>query len=408
MFGLMNPGRQDTTFRRAYARCCQHQRRAHGLTSLGFLSYESILLYLFALDTGKLSPDHLPRFRCCRLRPLPANISDAERQVASFCTAFGLLLAYLKVSDDVRDGRLLLARLASWLLRRRFQAAFDYFGRLDRDFAAHVERFVADHLTLEQSGTPIAIPDYVRPTADAFGHVFCLLARLPGLEPYQELLHRLGQHIGAAIIAYDCAVDWSRDQRRGQFNPLPDGEESAEATLTYCRERLTQAALECRAAFGEDSRTAHALLGVRQRIAARGRDGSCAAVRASTEDRLRRWGVRRAGTFQLNTGWDLWAAAATLAAFGLSGLRWLFAHDSEVPPDLPPPVGDVPPETDQLVPPPNQPKDPADGGLAACCDLADCLGCIDCGDCGLGGLDCSGCDCSGCDCGGCDCGGCGS
>jgi uncharacterized protein DUF5685 len=241
MFGLMNPGRQDTTFRRAYARCCQHQRRACGLTSRGFLSYESVLLYLFALDAGKLSPDDLPRHTCCRLRRLPSHTPFAERQVASFCAAFGLLLAYLKVSDDVRDGRSLAARLTRWLLRWRFRATFDYFGRLDDDFAGRVERFVADHLGLEKPGTPITLADYTRPTADAFGYLFGLAARLPGLESRQELLCRLGQHVGAAIIAFDCAVDWPRDQRRGQFNPLSDGEESAEAALAYCRERLTQA-----------------------------------------------------------------------------------------------------------------------------------------------------------------------
>ena len=399
MFGLMNPGRQDTTFRRAYARCCQHQRRAHGLPSLGFLSYESVLLYLFALDAGKLSPADLPRFTCCRLRPLPSRPPAAERQVASFCAALGLLLAYIKVSDDVRDGRSLLPRLARWLLRRRFRAAFDYFGRLDQDFAGRVERFVADHLALEQPGTSVALADYTRPTADAFGHVFSLLARLPGLEPQQELLRRLGQHIGAAIIAYDCAVDWPRDQRRGHFNPLPDGDESAEAARAYSLERLTQAAQECRAAFGEDAHTARALLGVRQRIAARGRAGVCAAVRTSAEERLRRWGVRRAGTFQVNAGWDVWAALATLAAFGLSALRWLFAHNSDVPPDLPPqqPVGDVPPGT---VPPVAVPKQRRKKESSDCCDMPDC---IFCGDCDCGG--CEGLDCGGCDCGGCDCGG---
>ena len=392
MFGLMNPGRQDTTFRRAYARCCQHQRRAHGLTSLGFLSYESVLLYLFALDAGKLSADDLPPFTCCRLRPLPSRTPQAERQVASFCAALGLLLGYIKVSDDVRDGRSLTARLARWLLRRRFRAAFDHFGRLDSDFAGRVERFIADHLALENPGASITLADYTRPTADAFGHVFGLLARLPGLEPQQELLDSLGRHVGAAIIAYDCAVDWPRDRRRGHFNPLPDGEESADAALGYCRERLTQAALELRAAFGEDSHTARALLGVRQRIAARGKTGACAAVRTSAEGRLRRWGVRRAGTFQVNAGWDVWGAATTLAAFGLSALRWLFAHNSEVPPDLPPqqPTGEAPPG---IVPPPGIPKQRRKKEASGCCDLPDCIVCGDCD-----APDCSGCDCGGCDC----------
>jgi hypothetical protein len=396
MFGLMNPGRQDTTFRRAYARCCQHQRRAYGLTSLGFLSYESALLYLFALDAGTLSPDDLPNFTCCRLRSLPSHTPLAERQVASFCAALGLLLASLKVSDDVRDGRSLAARMARWLLRRRFRAAYDYFERLDEGFAGRVDGFVADHLTLEKPGRPVPLADYTRPTANAFGYVFGLAARLPGLEARQELLCRLGQHVGAAIIAFDCAVDWPRDQRRGHFNPLPDGEESAAAALAYSRQRLTQAALECRAAFGDGSHTARALIGVGERIAARNRVGVCAAVRTSADERLRRWGVRKRGTFQVNAGWDVWGMAATLVAFGLSALRRLFAHlpdnPPEVPPDLPPqqPTGDVPPGT---VPPPAVPKQRRKKESSGCCDL-DCIFCGDCDCGGCEGLDCGGCDCS--------------
>lgn len=402
MFGLMNPGRQDTTFRRAYARCCQHQRRAYGLTSLGFLSYESVLLYLFALDAGTLSAEDLPPYTCCRLRPLPSRPPSAEGQVARFCAALGLLLAHIKVSDDVRDGRSLPARLARWLLRRRFRAAFDHFGRLDAGFTQRVEQFIEDHLALEKAGTPIALADYARPTADAFGYVFGLMARLSGLEAQPDLLNRLGQHVGAAIIAFDCAVDWSRDRRRGDFNPLPDGEQSAEAALAYCRERLTQAAQECRAAFGDNSHAAHALLGVRERIAGRCRASVCASVRAGADSRLRRWGVRRKGAFQVNAGWDVWAGAATLVAFALSGLRWLFASQPDGHPDLPPQQAgaDVPPGTLPDAPPVAAPTGRRKRGSdsSCCCDVPDCFFCGECDVGGCDALDCSGCDCPSCDC----------
>ena len=77
MFGLINPGRQDRVFRRAYARCCQHQRRRYGLPSLAFLSYESVLLYLCAVDGGKVRLDELRRVQ---------SVTDAA-------------LAYLAVED---------------------------------------------------------------------------------------------------------------------------------------------------------------------------------------------------------------------------------------------------------------------------------------------------------------------
>src|SRR5260370_36287344 len=135
--------------------------------------------------------------------------------------------------------------------------------------------------------------EYARPRPAAFGYVFGLMARLPGLEMRRETLTRLGEHVGAAIIAFDCAVDWRKDQRRSDFNPLPDGETSVVAALAYCRQRLSRAAGECRQAFGENARTAHALLGVCGRIPSRCRVGACAQIQAGTNRRLHPLGLAR-------------------------------------------------------------------------------------------------------------------
>ncbi len=380
MFGLMNPGRQDIVFRRAYARCCQYQRRTYGLTSLGFLSYESVLLYLFALDAGKLTNADLPAYTCCRLRSLPPRTPPAQREVALFSASLGLLLAHVKVTDDIRDRGSLGARLFRWALRRRFRTAFDYFERLDGQFARRVEQFIIGHLALEKAGPELPLEDYVRPTAEAFGYVFGLMARLPGLESRHELLTRLGEHVGAAIIAFDCAADWHKDRRRGEFNPLLDGDESVQAALVSCRERLARAALECRLAFGAGSHTARALAGVCARIPSLCSPArACEEVRASTETRLQGWGlVRRKGAFQVNSGWELWAMAGAVFAFGLSALRWL--------------EPEVPVVTTQ--------QQSGKKKLQACGDSD--LPCDCC--CDFGIADWSNCDgCNGCDCTGCDC-----
>ncbi|MBI1916809.1 MAG: hypothetical protein HYS12_19045 [Planctomycetes bacterium] len=397
MFGLMNPGRQDTVFRRAYARCCQHQRRTYGLTSLGFLSYESVLLYLFALDAGKLTSTDLPGYTCCRLRSLPPRTSPAEREVARFCASLGLLLAHVKVTDDIRDRGSLGARLFRWALRRRFRTAFDYFERLDGQFARRVEQFITGHLALEKVGRALSLEDYARPTAEAFRYVFGLMARLPGLESRHEVLARLGEHVGAAIIAFDCAADWHKDRRRGEFNPLPDGEASVQAALASCRDRLARAAVECRLAFGAASHTARALAGVRARIPHLcNRARACEEVRASTETRLQGWGlVRKKGAFQVNSGWELWAAAGTVFAFGLSTLRWFFASGPHVPEDLPP--ANVPDDLPGVIEPGPVPpielevpvvttKQPSGKKKLQACDDCD-LPCVCC----LYGCDCSYC-----------------
>ena len=128
MFGLINPGRQDRVFRRAYARYCQYQRRSYGLPSLAFLSYESALLYLCAVDAGKVRLDEQPDQVCGRLRRVRGNPSADEQEAARFCNSLGLLLTSIKLRDDLRDGPSLLARFAHWLRRGRFRETFDCNG----------------------------------------------------------------------------------------------------------------------------------------------------------------------------------------------------------------------------------------------------------------------------------------
>src|SRR5262249_53251909 len=150
------------------------------------------------------------------------------------------------------------------------------------------------------------------------------------------------------------------------------------------------------------------LLGVRERIPHRCRAGACAEVRASAEARLRRWGLARTkGVFQVNAGWEVWAAPAAVIAFGLGALRWLVLHGPAASADVPPrrPAGedpygalppDVPPGTNP--PPvyiPRRRRKKESDESSDCCGGSDfCCYCGDpgCGDCG--GLDCPGCDCN--------------
>jgi hypothetical protein len=107
---------------------------------------------------------------------------------------------------------------------------------------------------------------YTEPTSFAFGYVFGLLARLPGLAAQQETLVTVGRRLGAALLAFDCAVDWRRDRRRGEFNPLPD-EAAVPAALHFAQERLAEAEVWLVRAFGPTAHTVATLRAVRSRLA---------------------------------------------------------------------------------------------------------------------------------------------
>jgi hypothetical protein len=421
MFGLLNPGRQDLLFRRAYARCCQHQRRRYGLSSLAFLSYESILLYLCAADAGLLDLDQLPKQTCCKLRRLRGTVPEAEQAIERFCTSVGMLLTFIKVSDDLRDRPTLLMRLMNWLLCKRFRETFDYFSHLDSDFSQKVDAFVAEHLRLEapltslpdregagRSRAAFSLEEYAQPTAAAFGYVFSLFGRLSGMETHAELLEELGEYVGKAIIAFDCAMDWHKDQRRGEFNPLPDGAESVEAALAFSRRQLHNSARLCRDQFGQASHAGRVLEAVAGRIPYTCRVPACQRFQTERKSWLKRWGLGRKRGFQVNEGMDVWIGIAGFCGVFLGALACIFTssqkHKAEEAARIArAKAADVPPEG----------SPPADQATAAqqqktgqkktndCC--GDCSGCdcccIDLPDCG--GLEgcCDACDgCNGCDC----------
>jgi hypothetical protein len=411
MFGMLSPARASLSYRSTYARCCQHHRRVAGLAGLPWLSYEAVLLYQVAVDAGLVSRADLRAVRCCKLRALPARPA-ADRDVGRFCAHVGLLLGSVKISDDRRDSAALLPRLLGLFFRRRFDATHDYFARLDPTFRRTVEGFIRAHVDLERRGRPIELNEYVEPTAWAFAHVFRCMSRLPGLGAQADLLGRLGECVGSAIISFDCAVDRDRDRRRGEFNPLADGPEAVGDALRFSLAALERARQSCEAAFGARALTVETLNGVIDRVGSIGRRLACPRCGDEVRRTLQGWGLAQPrGAVQLSSVTGLAGLAALLV--GLAG-RFMASAPPPAPGGVPAGVGVQPSAVTPGAPapvPPVAPKpskgdgcgsvnacDGCDGALCCCettsCALDNSCDLSACGNCGSGCDGCSGCDCS--------------
>lgn len=252
MFGFLNPKPHSIQYRRAYARLCQHQRISFGVRTLPFHSYESVFLYQLACDAGAFPASVMPHVKCCRLSK-PTNIHrDPDAEIGRFCAGLGVLLASIKLEDDVRDAKGFLKRLsrkfAYGILNRKIRSARTMFTRLDQRFEANIRQLIADHHRLEQEPAPRSLSEYVQPTSQAFGYVFSLASRLQGLHDRESLFRKVGCEVGAALIAFDCAIDWNRDRKRGEYNPLAY-EDDVENAMVFCLDRLHKAELMIRDSF---------------------------------------------------------------------------------------------------------------------------------------------------------------
>ncbi|MFK7817398.1 MAG: DUF5685 family protein [Planctomycetaceae bacterium] len=230
MFGFLKPTQFIPQWRRSYARVCQYQRKLFGLSSLPFLSYEATLLYQLLSDLGEIPSLDENQPTCCRLRRLSGS-PQADEKVGTYSAAFGVVLAGIKLDDDVRDS----GRLAMRILRRKYRRQVDKARKALDSIAPGstdaIDSAVESHLKLEAS-TVSNLDDYLQPTGNGFCSVFAGCST-----QHATLLGEVGMHVGKAIIAWDCAVDYERDRIRGEFTPL-QSQQDVDASFAKCLREL--------------------------------------------------------------------------------------------------------------------------------------------------------------------------
>lgn len=300
MFGLLRSSRHDVTYRQIYARHCQAARRFGGLWSLPLLSFEAVFLQSVLTDMGYCEAPPADAPKCCRLRPRTTSVSHQTDSIEAFCAAFGLLLVGVKLDDDIADEGSWKARLLKWKLSVPLTKSRALFDSYDADFQTRLNGHLAHHAACETSESVPPWNQYMTSTANAFGDVFALASRCcPESQRAvdESWLRHLGQHIGAAILAFDCAADWESDQRLRRFNPLKSQAE-AEDMLLQAQWYLVQAAWHLDERFPSDSGSSPLATRLSQRIARTTyeqlRNYSLPwQRRAARRDRWERWGLWR-------------------------------------------------------------------------------------------------------------------
>lgn len=218
MFGFLAPQHSLPQWRQSYARICQHHRKLFGLTALPFLSYEAVFLYQLAIDSKRIPelPETAPT--CCRLRRLAKADANIVPVAENFVAALGMLLAGVKLQDDVEDSGRWFHRLARYKYRKQVQHAHALLDQAAPGIMADISAAIAKHNATERAGREVSLVRYAEATGDGFAAVFGAFAKI--VDGPADEYAQVGRHVGRAIIAWDSAVDFAGDQIRGHFNPL--------------------------------------------------------------------------------------------------------------------------------------------------------------------------------------------
>lgn len=277
MFGFLAPAVRLPTWRRSYARVCQYQRRHFGLTSLPFLSYEAAFLYQVAVDLGVVSPLPEEAPQCCRLRRLKHTDPQQDAPVAEYAAAFGVMLLGVKLQDDVVDSGRMIARLVEWKYRRQVLKAQRL---LTSAVMKDVQAAVTQHADLEACQER-DLETFATPTSNGFAAAFSGLPHVA--TDVRRQLGEIGSRVGRALIAWDCAVDFRRDQIKGDYNPLTS-QQDVRAAFDNCLLQLAHIGWQ----MPTGCTTSHVIASVMDRVRAARKQTGCDPVQ-----RLERWGLLR-------------------------------------------------------------------------------------------------------------------
>ena len=295
MFGFLAPERRIQKWRQSYARVCQFQRQLYGLTSLPFLSYEAAFLYRLAIDLELLPELPESAAECCRLRRLRDADDALEFPAAKFAASFGVLLAGIKLKDDVQDSGRWFNRLLLWKYRRQIAAAHEFVCATTPDLELEMAAALKQHEELEANVRSCrkncSLDEYSQPTGKGFGAVFVAFARLlkPGAKEETVIKFRdIGEHVGRAIIGWDCAVDFEQDRIKGHFNPLKT-EGEVQRALEFALLQLAQ--------IGWQLPESSICLQVQSQVSCRIRRRRAQPVAHQATRRLERWGLIREKRF---------------------------------------------------------------------------------------------------------------
>ena len=219
MFGLVNANwkelssQQQTRYSQVYCGIC---RDLHGrCSSLARLVLSYDMTFLALLHMSLYEPEETQGKRFCALHPLKARPWTDNPYVA-YAADMNVALAYYKALDDFQDEGKQSARLLSSALEPHYLRIQEEYPRQCQAIAQCIREL--SRMEEAQEANP-DIP------ASCFGRL------MEELMVYREdlweaPLRGLGFSLGRFIYLADAMLDFDKDAKKGNYNPLrPQGKE---------------------------------------------------------------------------------------------------------------------------------------------------------------------------------------
>lgn len=195
------------TYRAFYCGVCQELKECHGQLSRVTLTYD--MTFLAILLSGLYEGDsHIEKQRCL-VHPLRKH-TCIRNPYTAYAADMNVLLCYYDLLDDWEDERKLSGLLGSRAVRRAFCRAARRYPRQYRAVRRYLKRLKVCEAA--GSGDLDLAAGY---TGELFAEIFAMRR-----DPWQEVLGRIGFHLGKFIYLMDAWEDVERDAKKGSYNPF--------------------------------------------------------------------------------------------------------------------------------------------------------------------------------------------
>lgn len=220
MFGYVTPLKDELRvkeyqfYQSTYCGLCHCMGKKVCNTSRMTLSYDMVFLALvrFALTGENIEFDS----ERCVASPLKKKVTVAANNSLEYCAGAGALLAYYKIADDADDKkgiRKIAAKMAlifSGRMRRKAK-----LPQLDKIIAEKLKKLSEYE---KKKDSDISADE----AASLFGELLRSVFEEGLDDDKRRIAGEIGFHIGKWIYLVDAADDFTKDNARGEYNPLPE------------------------------------------------------------------------------------------------------------------------------------------------------------------------------------------
>ena len=249
----------DTNFqyhRMHYCGTCKAIGKQFDQRSRMMLNYDTVFLseILSQLNKEKLHSwdKNLQRVNTCFSMPQSENLPFS----LSYSATASVLLAELKIDDNIKDGNRGAWKLLRGFYSKAFKKASFHFKELGIDLSP-VYKWIKEQAIREKSkkkfNTVESCLDYY---SEATAEITATIFDEGGKRIEQPVkLHKLGHHFGRLMYTLDAFEDYEQDIYKGQFNPLAlywgnsrsldeDQQEQIRAIIIELQQKVTESIYE--------------------------------------------------------------------------------------------------------------------------------------------------------------------